>query len=174
MKMKLLVAWLLLVSVGHGQVAKGEQAPTFFLPRESGGSFYLSRAVGPKARVDEQRDALIISFFATWCIPCKKEIPQLEILQEAFPEAGIYLVDVNEAKDLVTAYIDEFEVKLPVLIDRYGVVAKKFGVVDEKGLGNLPTLYIISGDGQVAYHHVGYEDGDEKTYAKILTDLTSD
>lgn len=51
-------------------------------------------------------------------------------------------MDVNETKSLVSEYIEEFNVKLPVLVDRYGVV-------DEKGVGNLPTLYIIGADGQV-------------------------
>ena len=171
MKMKHFTVMLVMLSASYAQVTVGEQAPTFFLPLESGESFYMSRVIGPKARVDEQRQAIVISFFATWCIPCKKEIPQLEILQKEFPNAGFYLVGVNEAKSLLSAYIAEFDVKLPVLVDRYGVVAKKYGVVDEQGVGNLPTLYIIGADGQVAYHHVGYKEGDEKIYAGILGDL---
>lgn len=174
MKMKRLIVLLVMLSASYAQVAVGEQAPSFFLPLESGGSFYLSRVIGPKAKGDDQRQALIISFFATWCIPCKKEIPQLEILMEKYPDVGFYLVDVNEAKSLVSEYIEEFNVKLPVLIDRYGVVAKKYGVVDEQGVGNLPTLYILGADGQVAYHHVGFQEGDEKAYVEILSDLTSE
>ena len=174
MKTKLMVVMFLLLSTTAAQVTVGEQAPNIVLRLESGKYFYMSRIIGPKAKDDTKRQALVISFFATWCVPCKKEIPQLEILEKEFPGAGFYLVDVNEAKSLISAYIEEFNVQLPVLVDRYGVVAKKYGVVDEKGSGNLPTLYIIGADGQIAYHHVGYKEGDEKTYAEILGDLTSD
>lgn len=152
-------------------VAEGDQAPTFFLRLYDGSSFYLSKTVGPKARGDNKKP-VVLSFFATWCIPCKKEIPQLHILQDQYPDVGIYLVDVNEPVDLLGGYIEEFEISLQVLMDRYGKVATKYGVVDVKGVGNLPTLFIIDADGEVKYAHVGYKEGDEKHYAKLLKEIT--
>lgn len=158
----------------HGQepVKAGENAPNFFLRFHSGESFYLSRTVGAKAR-DNLRKPLVLSFFATWCIPCKKEIPQLEILQEKYPDVGIYLVDVNEPPKLLAEYLAEYDIKLEVLIDRYGKVSEKYGVVSDQGMGNLPTLFIIGEDGKVILSHVGYKEGDEEEYDEILAKITS-
>ena len=157
---------------GDSELVKvGDQAPSFFLRFYDGKSFYLSRTVGPKAKADKKKP-VVLSFFATWCIPCKKEIPQLHILQEQYPEVGIYLIDVNEPVDLLGGYIEEFEISLRVLMDRYGKVATKYGVVDDKGVGNLPTLFIIDSDGEVRTAHVGYKEGDEKHYADMLKEIT--
>ena len=158
---------------GQEPIKAGEDAPNFFLRFESGKSFYLSRTVGAKAR-DALRKPLVLSFFATWCIPCKKEIPQLEILQKKYPDAGIYLVDVNEPKDLLTDYLEEFNIELEVLMDRYGKVAAKYGVVSDQGVGNLPTLFIISEDGKVILSHVGYKEGDEVEYDEVLAKITGE
>ena len=158
---------------GQEPVKAGEDAPNFFLRFHSGESFYLSRTVGVKAR-DELRKPLVLSFFATWCIPCKKEIPQLEILREKYPDVGIYLIDVNEPADLLAEYIAEYDIKLEVLMDRYGKVAAKYGVVSDQGVGNLPTLFIIGDDGKVILSHVGYKEGDEEEYDEVLSKIATE
>lgn len=154
----------------HDIIQAGETAPTFFLRLSTGKSFFMTKMVGPRAK---EPKPIVLSYFATWCIPCKKEIPQLEILQKKYPGVGIYLVDVNEPPDLVAAYIDEYEIGLKVLLDRYGKVATKYGVVNEQGVGNLPTLFIIDEDGTIILSHVGYKEGDEKEYDEILLGLTT-
>ncbi|MCH8327258.1 MAG: TlpA family protein disulfide reductase [Candidatus Marinimicrobia bacterium] len=158
--------------VTHNIVQAGEMAPTFFLRQSTGKSFFMTKIVGPKAK-EGTRKPIVLSYFATWCIPCKKEIPQLEILQQKYPGVGIYLIDVNEPPDLLAAYIKEYDIKLDVLMDRYGKVAAKYGVVNEQGVGNLPTLFIIDEDGTVILSHVGYKEGDEKEYDEILHGLTT-
>ena len=156
----------------HDIVQAGETAPTFFLRQATGESFFLTKIVGPRAK-EAVRKPIVLSYFATWCIPCKKEIPQLEILQKKYPGVGIYLIDVNEPPDLLAAYIEEYEIGLKVLLDRYGKVATKYGVVNEQGVGNLPTLFIIDEDGTIILSHVGYKEGDEKEYDEILLGLTT-
>ena len=157
----------------HNIIPAGDAAPTFFLRLVSGKSFFMTKIVGPKAK-EAFRKPLVLSFFATWCIPCKKEIPQLHILQDKYPGVGIYLVDVNEPPDLVAAYIKEYEIGLDVLMDRYGKVASKYGVVNDQGIGNLPTLFIIDEDGTIILSHVGYKEGDEEEYDQVLGELTAD
>ena len=154
----------------HDIVQAGESAPTFFLRLATGKSFFLTKMVGPSAK---EPKPIVLSYFATWCIPCKKEIPQLEILQKKYPGVGIYLIDVNEPPDLLAAYIEEYEIGLKVLMDRYGKVATKYGVVNEQGVGNLPTLFIIDEDGTIILSHVGYKEGDEIEYDEILLGLTT-
>ena len=70
---------------------------------------------------------LILDFFATYCIPCKEEIPELEILLEEFGEKGLNCFVMATDKDgrkIVAPYFDETPTSLEVLIDRYMVTAK--------------------------------------------------
>ncbi len=155
-----------------GKLAVGDKAPTFFLPRQKGGSFYLSRTVGPKAKAANKRP-VVISFFQTTCIPCKAEITELEKLQEEFPGITIFLVDLNEPAELVAEYIERFDLKLEMLLDRYGAVGKKYGVVDAQGLAHLPNSFVVSPDGTLYYHHTGFKPGDEEVYRQKFIELTS-
>ncbi len=150
----------------------GQPAPTFFLPRLAGGSFYLSRVVGPKAKA-EDRKPVVVSFFQTTCIPCKAEIAEFEVLQEDFPDVTIYLVDLNEPPELVTEYVERFDLKLDMLMDRYGAVGKKYGVVEPSGLALLPNSFIIAPDGSLYYSHTGFKPGDETTYRQKFADLST-
>ena len=150
----------------------GEPAPTFFLPRLSGGSFYLSKVVGARAK-PEDRGPVVVSFFQTTCIPCRAEIAEFEKLRVDFPGIDIYLVDLNESPELVTAYIDRFDLQLEMLMDRYGAVGKKYGVVDPNGLALLPNSFIIAPDGSLYYSHTGFSPGDEKTYRQKFDELSS-
>lgn len=150
----------------------GQPVPTFFLPRLAGGSFYLSKVVGPRAKA-EDRKPVVVSFFQTTCIPCKAEIAEFEVLQKDFPDITIYLVDLNETPELVTEYIERFDLKIDMLMDRYGAVGKKYGVVDPGGLALLPNSFIIAPDGSLYYSHTGFKPGDEKTYRQKFADLSA-
>jgi thiol-disulfide isomerase/thioredoxin len=103
----------------------GADAPRFWASLLGGGDFYLSRKVGDKARLSE-RTALVLSFFTTTCIPCRREIPLLDSLQTEFPQIDFFLVNIGEEPALVKNYVQKMQYKMPVLIDRYGQIAKKY------------------------------------------------
>ncbi|GAF98456.1 unnamed protein product, partial [marine sediment metagenome] len=157
----------------HTSLEVGQPVPTFSLPRLEGKRFYLSRLVGPDAKPDA-RKPVVVSFFQTTCVPCKAEIAELEKLQEEFPGVVIYLVDLNETDELVTEYIERFNLKLQMLMDRYGAVGKKYGVVDKSsGVAILPNSFIVAPDGTLYYRHTGFRPGDEEVYRKKFEELTS-
>jgi peroxiredoxin len=171
MRTKAIAIILTCVAFLSGQVGVGEEAPKAYLQQLTGGSFYLSRVVGEKVK-PENRIPVVISFFQTTCIPCKAEITELEKLQEEFPLVKIYLVDLNEEPSLVSEYVQKFDLKLDMLIDRYGVVGKKFGVVDENGIAVLPNSFIVDTDGMIYYHHTGFKPGDEAAYREKFAELS--
>ena len=168
----LLPCLLILASTGYGQLNTGDQVPTFFLRTLEGESFFLSRKVGPNARPNE-KGPLVLDFFATWCVPCKAEIPHLHQLQKEFPEVHFYLIDVSEPQDLVRDYKEQLEVELPILLDLHGVAGEKFGVVDENKVAHLPATFIIDIDGKLFYSHQGYRPGDEEIYRRQLAALVA-
>ena len=114
-------------------------------------SFYGDTATAPKK-------AIIVSFFATYCAPCKKEMPYLAALYDAFKDKGLQVMLVSidadkekmeEAKQLGA----DNGVQFPILWDRFNIVAKRFFV--EK----LPNVYVVDATGKVSLNKVGYTEG---------------
>lgn len=144
----------------------GSPAPNFFLKAMDGSEFYSRDYYGdartlPKAR--KERNHAIISFFATWCSPCKKEIPELEILAAKYSEVKFYLINVAEDKEKINDYLIKNPIRLPILLDIYGKVSEKFNVKENgNALAVLPTLVMIRKDGTIHFYKKGYIEGDEK------------
>jgi cytochrome c biogenesis protein CcmG, thiol:disulfide interchange protein DsbE len=151
---------------------QGNLAPTFYLTDLKGEDFFASKVYGDKAK---EPSAIVLSFFATWCIPCRAEAPQLQILTQEFPGIQFYLVSVKDPSDKVLRWLNMNNVELPVLLDTYGKTAEKFGVIGNESNGGksktLPTLFVINGNGVIIYEHSGYVEGDEKDLKKILETL---
>ena len=154
----------------------GSPAPNFFLKALDGTEFYSRDFYGetrtmPKAR--KERNHVVVSFFATWCVPCRKEIPELEVLSEKYPDIKFYLVNVAESKEKVTDHLTKTPIRLPILMDIYGKVSEKFNVKDGgNALAVLPTLVIINKDGSIHFYKKGYVEGDEKKIEGKLLELT--
>ena len=171
-KTRWVIAVLVLVSsLTYGQDV-GSTAPTFYLIDLSGNDFFASRVYGDTA---EKPSAVVLSFFATWCIPCRAEVPQLEILSNEFPEIQFYLVSVKDPEDKILKWLNDLKVELPVLVDKYGRTARKFNVIGESETGqevaSLPSLFIIDKSGAIVYQHTGYKPGDEIELKRILETL---
>ncbi len=147
-------------------------APTFYLTDLKGDDFFASKVYGEKA---PEPSAVIFSFFATWCIPCRGEVPQLEILAKEFPGIQFYLVSVKDKPELILRWLNDLDVELPVLVDRYGRTAKKFKVIGENSAGkevaSLPSLFVINKAGKIVYQHTGYKPGDEQELKQILENI---
>jgi thiol-disulfide isomerase/thioredoxin len=135
----------------------------------------VERYVGPEAK--DQKKALLLSFFATYCEPCKKELPFLTALYDLYREKGLMVMSISIDKE--PEKIDEAKVlanaasaKFPVLSDRFNIVAKRFYI--EK----LPCVYLIDGQGKVAMVNIGYNDDISKTLLdsirKLIGEPTTD
>lgn len=105
-----------------------------------------------------------MSFSASWCAPCQKEIKALDSLSIKFPKVGFYLIDYKEKKDVVQKWKNRLKTNIPILLDQYGVIAKKFGLTSTGDTGGLsvilPQLFVINETGDIIYTHTGYEDKD--------------
>ncbi|MDZ7261370.1 MAG: TlpA family protein disulfide reductase [candidate division KSB1 bacterium] len=145
----------------------GSPAATFFLRTLQGEEFYLSDYCG-KLRQPWKSDkqfVVILSFFATWCQPCLKEIPELEEIAEKFgkQDLKVFLINVKEKAEVVASFVQKHQIKLPVLLDLYGVVAQKYQV------NKLPRYVVIDKDGKVVLIGEGYEaDFKEKLSTELV------
>ena len=114
---------------------------------------------------------IIIDFFATYCVPCKEEIPELEILLEEFGEDNLQCFVMATDKDgssIVGPYFQETPTSLTVLIDRYMVTAKRFDV------DSIPTVFLISPEGKIEFKAVGYSKEAIEEMRAILTNALSE
>ena len=122
---------------------EGKLAPDFLLAPLDGGEFRLS---------DLRGKAVVLNFWATWCIPCRREIPQLVAVYEQFRDDGLLVVAVNVQEDrgTIRRYADDFGMEFPIPIDRRGDVAQKY-----RAAPPLPKTYFVDGDGVVRSIYVG-------------------
>jgi len=132
----------LLFAQNGERIGIGDICPSFFLKDIDGNNFFLSECVGEKA-VKNHR-GVIFSFCASYCEPCKKEIPELEKLLEKYEDRGlgIYLIAL-EKKDQAQKLINETKTDLTVLVDRYLVVQKLLG------FNGIPFTVLIDNKGEV-------------------------
>jgi len=156
------------VLVGDTQ-DKDKTAPTFYAKTLDGEKFFLSEEL-------KKQKPVVLSFFATWCAPCRKEIPVLNKIQNEHPGISFYLVDVSnleqggikliEDPDEVRKMIESMNVTMTVLMDKYGVAAESYGALE------LPKTVVIDQGGEIVYEKTGYESGDELAeLIKILQEL---
>ena len=159
--MKLLI-YLFFISISYSnniEIKIGDQAPPIYLFKIEDNKYFKSKDLLSKKN-------LIVSFFATWCIPCAKEIPELTKLSKQFgDDFQFLLVDVNEKKKIVKEHVSKKGITLQVVLDKYGKTFEKFGGT------TLPLLVVIDKKGNISYKHTGYVSGDEKQLKKHLLTL---
>lgn len=134
----------------------GSQAPTFTLPGADNNYVFLRDICGEKLRKpwkNKIKHVVVLSFFATWCVPCQKEIPRLMELQKRFSAENIkfFLIAVGEKKEKALSFARRKNYSLPLLFDQYQVVAKKYRV------NSLPRLVIIDKNGIIRRYAIGFE-----------------
>ena len=150
-------------------VAVGDEAPRFVLKDLSGEYVYLRDYTGKELRQPwkkREKHVVVLSFFATWCVPCRTEIPILGEIAARFTDEPLLidLVDLEEKAAKIVPFIEELDVSIPVLLDEYGVVAEKYGVVA------LPHLFLIDKEGIVRYFSRGLKDPREFR-SNLLTNI---
>jgi len=134
----------------------GSKAPLFTLQNTAGEYVFLHDYCGQQLRkpwINKTKHVVVISFFATTCLPCQREIPHLMELSGLFKNRPVkfFLIDVGETKDKALPFIQKKKYTIPVLLDRYQVVSDKYGV------HTLPRLVVIDKKGVVRRYTIGYK-----------------
>jgi peroxiredoxin len=142
-------AGMLGVTAGAAKPALGELAPDFVLERPG---------TGERVSLSDFRgQPVVLNFWATWCVPCRTEMPDL---QAAHDEEGVVVLAVNwqESDSVVQDFVDEFALDFPVALDREGRVREHYGVV------GLPATFFIDAQGILRARNFG------PVYGNLLSD----
>ncbi len=133
-------------------------APTFALPDSSGQMVSLD---------DYKGQVVLINFWASWCAPCRKEMPLLDELQQRYAPLGFTMLGINVEED--SSLADEFlrgtPVNFPILYDRANKVSEAYDVIA------MPTTIIVDREGKVRFIHHGYQAGYENEYQDQVRSL---
>jgi peroxiredoxin len=126
-------------------------APDFTLESRAGDRVSLAAFKG---------DVVMINFWATWCGPCREEMPQLEALYQRYSDLGFTLLGVNVEEDssLSDAFLAEMPVSFPILFDPKNSVSALYDVVA------MPSTVLIDRSGNMRFIHHGYKPGYENEY----------
>ena len=142
-----ILALLILYSVSAtAQVKEGENAPNFTLKNLDGKEINLNQFRGKH---------VLINFWATWCGPCKIEMPSLEALYERFKDRNFVLLAISNdmfGANIVKPFVKAHNINFPVLLDQRLKVSNAFGVV------SLPTTFMIDPQGKIIGALFGAED----------------
>ena len=141
-----------------GSGLTGQVAPDFVLKSSSGENLRLSEYRG---------DVVMVNFWATWCGPCRQEMPLLDELYSRYQRVGFSLLGVNIDDDSRKAMnmIAELGVSFPVLFDSRKEVSKLYEV------DAMPVTVIIDREGNVRHVHHGYKPGYEDQYLDEIRSL---
>jgi len=136
-------------------------APDFKLPARDGSQVQLSELRG---------QVVMINFWASWCGPCRQEMPLLEQIQAKYEPLGFTLLGVNVEPDSAEAekWLRNVRVSFPILFDRANAVSASFGVEA------MPSSVLIDREGHVRHVHRGYKPGDEAVYADLIRGLVKE
>lgn len=120
----------------------GEAAPNFTLETLEGSTLSLA---------DLRGHPVVINLWATWCPPCRGEMPDLDAVAREQADSGLIVlaVDLREDRASVQRYADTLGLSVTILLDREGTVANRYN------LTALPTSYFIDRDGKLADLSIG-------------------
>lgn len=123
-------------------------APDFTLQDMDGATHRLS---------DYRGRVVVVNFWATWCPPCRREMPSMQRAWERLTPEGIALlaIDVGEDEETIFSFSGEFTLEFPLLLDSDG------SAVEQWPVRGLPTTFIIDPEGRIAYQAVGGREWDD-------------
>jgi peroxiredoxin len=143
-------------------------APT---PGSAAPDFTLRSADGHNLRLAEQRgQVVLVNFWASWCGPCREEMPLLDALYRKYHASGFTLLGINIDDDPRNArtVLDKAHLSFPVLLDTDKQVSKRYE------LSAMPSTVLIDRDGRVRYLNRGYRDGALQAYDQQIRELLKD
>lgn len=129
-------------AANQGLIRPGQPAPDFSLPAVTGETVRLS---------DLKGQVVLVNLWATWCPPCKAEMPAIDAFYRAHWEAGFTALMANAQEDEATvrAFIEANGFTFPALLDSQGELMRRYGV------RGLPTTFIIDRSGHVRHIQTG-------------------
>jgi len=131
-------------------------------------NFTLKSAAGENIRLSEYRgQVVLINFWASWCGPCRQEMPHLDAIHQQYEALGftVFGVNVEQDRKLADKVLRDIPVSFPILFDDENRVSELYDV------DAMPATILVDRSGVIRYMHRGYKPGYEAEYAKQVKTL---
>jgi cytochrome c biogenesis protein CcmG, thiol:disulfide interchange protein DsbE len=154
-------ALVLIIILFAATLLTADMLPEFKLPDMS------NNVVTPESLM--HKGPVLIDFWATWCVPCKKGMVALNQLAQKYDSLTVVVISIDAPKDVpkAKAYLKTNDYKFIALFDSEKQLAKKLNVV------NPPRTLILDKTGEIVMSHDGYEPGAENAYEAKIRELLS-
>ncbi|MCG8427358.1 MAG: TlpA family protein disulfide reductase [Chromatiales bacterium] len=135
-----------------------EPAPPFHLEDLNGRLHHLTEYRGK---------VLVVNFWASWCAPCREELPSMNRAWEALQGENVAMLAINlgEDREAVDAFIKDFPIDFTVLLDRRGNISQRWRVT------GMPTTFLVDPQGNIAYRIVGKREWDSDELLQLVREL---
>ena len=156
--MKVLAASCIFIAAHATALEIGKPAPDFTLKSMAGTNLNLT---------EQRGNIIVINFWASWCGPCRKEMPVLQTFYNKYQDLGVSVwgVNVEQENQAGRDFLADLDLTFPILFDATNKISATYDVEA------MPTTVIIDRDGVVRYAFKGYKPGYEKKYAKAIKKL---
>lgn len=124
-------------------------------PQQLAPSFELNTLSGERVSLEDLRGKrIMVNFWATWCPPCKAEMPDMQTVYETYGDEDIVILGVNvtpseKNPELVSDFVEEYQLTFPILMDEVGEVTYRYEIL------SYPTSYFIDSDGVIRKKVIG-------------------
>ncbi len=140
------------------EMAGKPQAPEFALPDLDGETHSMSRYRGK---------VVIVNFWATWCPPCREEVPSMQRAYKALEGSGVVMlaIHVGGSEEQIWAFLNDMDVTFPVLIDKGGKTGRRWP------MRGLPTTFVVDPQGRIVLRAIGGREWDNPAILKAVMAL---
>ena len=109
---------------------------------------------------------VVLDFWASWCVPCRRSFPWLNSMHEKYSDDGLVIIGVNLDMERADAerFLEEYPASFTILYDENQELARQFEVVA------MPSSYVIGRDGQVIARHMGFKVKQQDDYESIIVE----
>ena len=139
---------------------------TLLFAAENAQDFQLENMKGKMMKLSDfqKKGLVILDFWASWCVPCKKALPKLDELHKKYDNVNVVTIctDKPRTQRKAIAEVKSHKYEFHTLFDSKKVVQKQFNIV------NIPRTLIIAPDGEIIYDNTGYKRGDEEHYEEVI------
>lgn len=130
--------------------------------------FELPNLQGVSEKLSDYKGQVVfLNFWATWCGPCRSEMPAMEAVYNELKDDGfvILAVDLGEDRETVQKFVDEFGLTFPVLLDETGSTG---GQYDAR---SIPTTYMVDREGNILGRAIGARPWEEESYMELFKEI---
>ena len=144
---------------GHAKLKVGDSFPEFNLKR-------LGRSGNVSSKTFKGK-VVVIDFWASWCEPCKIELPGLNSLYGKYKDKGVEMIAINVDDEETKAkeFIAEHRILIPSLFDQGKALVQRLGIA------SMPSSFVLDKTGKVRFIHSGFVDGDLNKFEKEIKSL---